>query len=295
MIGTPRLRRLAPLGLAAVLALALAACGRVYPNTTFQPHSDLGRSIDFLWGRLFFLGTLVFVLVEFALIYVVWRYRRRSEDIVPPQTHGNVVLEITWTLIPAAILAFIAVPTVRTIFETQAKAPATRSSSKCTGTSGGGSSSIPQYNITTANEIYIPKGRTVDLVLQTRDVHALVLGTAARGEARLIANHVNHIWFTPDRNMPTQCGTASVPSTAATRTRRCTSVSFTVIRHSSTVGSRCSSRRPRSTRRRHQQIQQERARRTRPWAISRRRVATAPIPLLLQRTPTRSSPHPPAP
>jgi len=192
------------MGLAAALALGLAACAaRVYPNSTFTPHSDYGRAIDFLWNRLLFLGTLVFVLVEAGLVFIVWRYRRRSEETIPPQTHGNTVLEITWTLIPAAILAFIAVPTVRTIFETQANAPAGALVVEVYGHQWWWEFHYPQYNITTANEIYIPKGRTVDLVLRTRDViHSFWVPQLA-GKRDAIANHTNHIWFTPDPHMAT--------------------------------------------------------------------------------------------
>jgi cytochrome c oxidase subunit 2 len=203
MIGTHRLRRFAPLGVAAVLALALAACAQSYPNTTFTPHSDLGRSIDFLWDRLMLFGTIVFILVEGALIYVVFRYRRRSEDITPPQTHGNVVLEITWTLIPAAILAFIAVPSVRTIFETQAKAPAGSLVINVYGHQWWWEFEYPEYKFSTANEIYIPKGRTVDLVLHSKDViHSFWVPQLA-GKRDAIPNHTNHIWFTPDSDMAT--------------------------------------------------------------------------------------------
>ncbi|MGI9089983.1 MAG: cytochrome c oxidase subunit II, partial [Gemmatimonadaceae bacterium] len=203
MIGSPRLRRLIPLGTVAVLALALAACARDYPNTTFVPHSDLGRAIDFLWKRLLLFGTAVFIFVEAALIFVIWRYRRRNDDIMPPQTHGNVPLEITWTLIPAVILAFIAVPTVRTIFVTQAKAPAGAMVIEVYGHQWWWEFRYPQYNIVTANEIYIPKGRTVDFVLQTKDVlHSFWIPQLA-GKRDLIANHINHIWFTPDAKMAT--------------------------------------------------------------------------------------------
>jgi cytochrome c oxidase subunit II len=203
MIGSHRLRRLAPLGVAAALALALAACAQSYPNSTFTPHSDLGRSIDFLWNRLMFFGTIVFVLVEGALVYIVFRYRRKSEDVIPPQTHGHVLLEITWTLIPAAILAFIAVPTVKTIFETQAPAPANSLVIEVTGHQWWWEFHYPEYKFTTANEIYIPKGRTVDLVLRSNDViHSFWVPQLA-GKRDAIPNHTNHIWFTPDSNMAT--------------------------------------------------------------------------------------------
>ena len=122
MKGSARLRRFASYALVAALAVAVASCNEAHPNTTLTPHSDLGREIDFLWDRLLLLGTIVFILVEAALVYVVFRYRGRDNQARPPQTHGNVKLEIAWTLIPAVILVFIAVPTVKTIFITQAQA-----------------------------------------------------------------------------------------------------------------------------------------------------------------------------
>lgn len=150
-----------------------------------------------------FFGTIVFVLVEGALIFVVIYYRRRSEDVMPPQTHGNVLLEITWTLIPAAILAFIAVPTVKTIFETQAPAPANSLVINVIGHQWWWEFRYPEYKFATANEIYIPKGRTVDLVLQSSDViHSFWVPQLA-GKRDAIPNHTNHIWFTPDSNMAT--------------------------------------------------------------------------------------------
>jgi len=203
MRGTPRLRRLAPYGALAVLALALVACAQEYPNTTFQPNSEYGRAIDFLWDRLLFFGTLVFVLVEAALIYVVFKYRRRDETTTPPQTHGNTKLEIIWTLIPAVILVFIAVPTVRTIFETQAKAQKGALEIEVYGRQWWWEFKYPEYGFSTANEIYIPTGRTVNLVLRTKDViHSFWVPQLA-GKRDLIANRTNHIWFTPDSTAPT--------------------------------------------------------------------------------------------
>src|SRR4026209_1554559 len=122
MKGSDRLRRLASYAIIAALVIVAVSCNEAHPNTTLEPKSDLGREIDLLWDRLLLLGTIVFVLVEAGLIYIVFRYRHRENQGTPPQTHGSTKLEITWTLIPAVILVFIAVPTVRTIFITQAHA-----------------------------------------------------------------------------------------------------------------------------------------------------------------------------
>ncbi|HZJ00384.1 MAG TPA: cytochrome c oxidase subunit II [Gemmatimonadaceae bacterium] len=202
MKGNFRLRQLAPLGITAVALLVLAACAGSYPNTTFDPHSDLGRAIDSIWDRLLLLGTIVFVLVEGALLFVVFRYRRRPSDTgAPPQTHGNATLEIIWTIIPALILLFIAVPTVRTIFKTQAPAVAGALEIQVIGHQWWWEFRYPEYNIVTANEIYIPTGRTVNFKMTSQDViHSFWIPQLA-GKRDVIANHTNYIWFTPDTTL----------------------------------------------------------------------------------------------
>jgi cytochrome c oxidase subunit 2 len=202
MKGTSRLRQLASFGFMALVMLTLAACAAEYPNTTFAPKSELGRSIDFLWDRLLLLGTIVFVLVELALVYVIFRYRRRPTDTAkPPQTHGNAVLEVIWTLIPAFILLFLAVPTVRTIFETQARVAAGALEIEVIGHQWWWEFRYPEYKITTANEIYIPTGRTVNFKLTSADVIHSFWIPQLGGKRDAVTNRTNHMWFTPDSTL----------------------------------------------------------------------------------------------
>ena len=120
-----RLRSAAPALLSLAALLTLSACGLTeYPNSTFNHTTDFNTSIDALFSRLVFWGTIVFVVVEAALIFTIIRYRKRPGGAPARQIHGNAALEITWTAIPAIILVLIAVPTVKTIFETQKPAPA---------------------------------------------------------------------------------------------------------------------------------------------------------------------------
>ena len=198
MKGSDRLRRIASYALVAALAVAAVSCNEAHPNTTLVPHSDLGREIDFLWDRLLLLGTIVFILVEGVLVYVVFRYRRRENQGAPPQTHGSTKLEITWTLIPAVILVFIAVPTVRTIFITQAQAAPGSLNIDVTGHQWWWEFRYPEYAVTTANEIYIPAGRTVNFRLRSADVIHSFWTPQLGGKRDVITNRTNYLWYTPD-------------------------------------------------------------------------------------------------
>ena len=198
MNGSDRLRRLASYALFAAFAIAAVSCNEAHPNTTLVPHSDFGREIDFLWDRLLLLGTIVFVLVESALLFVVIKYRRRENQPPPPQTHGSTPLEITWTLIPAVILVFIAVPTVRTIFITQAQAAPGSLNIDVTGHQWWWEFRYPEYGVTTANEIYLPVGRTVNFRLRSADVIHSFWTPQLGGKRDVVTNRTNYIWYTPD-------------------------------------------------------------------------------------------------
>ncbi len=198
MTRLPSRRLGSALALAAV-ALALAACStQTYPNSTFTANSDLNVDINALWNRILFMGTLVFVFVEVLLIYVVIRFRARPGAPMPKQIHGSHVLEIVWTAIPVLILIPIAIPTVRTIFKTQAPAVADALQVEVYGHQWWWEFRYPQLGVVTANELYLPAGKTVNFTLQTRDVLHSFWTPGLAGKRDLITNKVNHLWYTPD-------------------------------------------------------------------------------------------------
>lgn len=203
MVGTFRRRRLAYVALLGALALGVAACGGEYPNTTFSHNTEYNTAIDALWDRLLYLGTAVFVLVELGLIYTVVKFRRKPGATgTPKQVHGNTALEIAWTAIPAVILIFVAVPTVRTIFKTQAKATPDALQVEVIGHQWWWEFRYPQYGITTANELYIPNGRTVNFSLKTQDVLHSFWIPQMGGKRDVISNKTNYLWFTPNSDLP---------------------------------------------------------------------------------------------
>lgn len=204
MTRPPRARSLAAVALLALAAAGLAACaGPTTPNSIFTDHSETNTAVLGLWKYLFFFGTLVFIVVEALLLYVIFKFRRKPGQAEPRHVHGNTTLEVLWTAIPAVILVFIAVPTVKTIFRTQAKAKAGALQVEVIGHQWWWEFRYPEYNITTANELYLPTGRTVNFALKTADVLHSFWIPALSGKRDLIANHTNFLWFTPDANLGT--------------------------------------------------------------------------------------------
>ena len=191
-------RRLGAAALTVGLALLLAACGQNHPDSIFHQRTDFNRDVDYLFKILIYAGTAVFIFVEAILVFTLIRYRRRAGQPAPEHVHGNTTLEITWTVVPFLILVIIAIPTVRTIFKTQAKARADALQVEVIGHQWWWEFRYPQYGIVTANELYLPIGRTVNFALKTQDVIHSFWVPALAGKRDLVSNHTNYLWYTPD-------------------------------------------------------------------------------------------------
>jgi cytochrome c oxidase subunit 2 len=181
-----------------VALLALSACSGDYPSSVFHSRTEFNRETDALFQLIIKLGVVVFVLVFALLIVTMMKYRSRPGQREPEHVHGNTTLEILWTVIPALVLVWIAVPTVKVIFKTQAPAPAGALQVEVVGHQWWWEFNYPELGIRTANEVYLPKGRTVNFHLKTKDVIHSFWIPALGGKRDLIANRTNYIWFTPD-------------------------------------------------------------------------------------------------
>jgi len=196
---TPSLRRIvrwAPAVCVALALLALAGCAPDrYPQTTLAPKSDFAELLDQVFRRSFQLATIVFFLVEGALVWALFRYRGRPGDAEPAQTHGNAMLEVVWTVIPAVILVFIAIPTIQVIFQTAAVPTDNPLVIEVTGHQWWWEFRYPEYNLVTAGDMHVPTGRTVDLRMTTADVVHSFWSPQLAGKRDVFPKRDNRLWF----------------------------------------------------------------------------------------------------
>lgn len=206
----PRWRTLRPVALVAPLLLLLlsSACSAdPFPQSTLAPKADFARLLDDVFMTTVRWAVVVFVLVEGALVYAIFRFRGRPDDPEPKQVHGNTTAEIIWTAIPALILAMIAVPTVRTIWKTYEKPGEDAVVIEVVGHQWWWEFHYPQYGITTANEMHVPVGRTVALKMTTKDVlHSFWVPQFA-GKRDVFPNRNTTLWFKAETagDYPGQC------------------------------------------------------------------------------------------
>lgn len=178
--------------------LLLLGCGGPFPQSTLHPRSDFARAADTVFTDIFWWAVLVFVVVETVLLFVLVRFRHREGQAAPRPTHGHTLLEITWTLAPAVILVFVAVPTVRTIFATAGEAPPDALKVQVTGHQWWWEYKYPDLGITTANEMHLPVGKPVQIAITSADVIHSFWAPRLGGKRDAIPGHVNHIALRAD-------------------------------------------------------------------------------------------------
>ena len=181
-----------------LLGLVAAACAADAPMDTFKPAGPNARTIDNLITPVFWVAGVVFVAVEgMALIFVI-RYRDRGEGPEPVQIHGNSRLEVGWTLIPAAILVTIAIPTIATIFNLASK-PANAINVTVTARQWWWEYNYTDLGVVTANELHMPVGQPLEITLIGADViHSFWVPSLA-GKTDVVPGRENHMNMTGDK------------------------------------------------------------------------------------------------
>ena len=151
------------------------------PLTSLAPEGPSAESIQQLVIPVTAIAGIVFVLVIGAIVFITWKFRERKDsdpDEFPSQIHGKTTLEIGWTILPALILAGIAVGTVMTIINLNREEP-NAIQVQVAGQqwwweykydlNSDGNFDGPE-DITSATELVIPAGKPVQVTTTSNDV-----------------------------------------------------------------------------------------------------------------------------
>ncbi len=194
--------------LATIAVLVLTACGPEVskPYSTTSPASPTAGDIQSLYKLVFWLALIVFIGVQFAIVYTALRYRRTKDSPTrPPQVHGNKRLEIMWTIIPAVVLLAILIPTITTLYEHDAAAEEGDLVVDVYGkqwwweiqygedrTQNG-----QDLSVVTANEVHLPVGKEAIINLHSNNVIHSFWVPRLSGKMDVMPGHVNKLSITP--------------------------------------------------------------------------------------------------
>jgi len=205
----PGMRLIQFLAFSVVLLLLGVACSQG-DRSTWNPAGPVAEKQLLLFNVLVWIMAVTFVGVEGVLIYAAIKFRARPGQGRPKQIHGNLPLEIAWTVIPTILIMGLGIWSVVVLWELNEPpgyADGVDNVLEVTATghqwwfefeyadAGGGKT------ITTANELRVPVDTPVRVLLESDDViHSLWIPRLA-GKVDMIPTHTNRLWFQADSNM----------------------------------------------------------------------------------------------
>jgi cytochrome c oxidase subunit 2 len=159
--------------------------------------STMASRVDALY--FFLIGLTVFFSLLIAGLIVAYaiKFRRRSPDSIGARIHGGLMLEITWSVIPFIIVMGIFVWGA-SVFFAMSRPPDETLNVYVVGKQWmwkfqhlDGQREI--------NELHVPVGRAVKLIMTSEDVIHDVFVPAFRVKADVIPGRYTHLWFEPTK------------------------------------------------------------------------------------------------
>jgi len=187
--------------------LLFSGCGVFSsPQNTFAPEGEVAKMQRDLFVIVMIPALLIMIGVFAAMIYIVVRFRRRSDsDPIPEQVHGNTRLELTWTILPTILLIGIAVPTLWGILKLGNQPGADALHVTVVGSQWQWTYEYTDPEFLDANgnplittEFYIPVDRDIALEIEALDVlHSFWIPKIA-GKTDAVPGRSNDMWFNAD-------------------------------------------------------------------------------------------------
>jgi len=159
--------------------------------------SSFAAEVDHLLYYLLIVATFFTLLIFGAIFYFAVRYRRRSERELPNPVHGVLSLEIAWSVIPFG-LTMVMFTWGASIFFREGRPP---------------DDAMPVYVVAKQwmwklqhmegqreiNELHIPLGRPVKLIMTSEDVIHSFFVPAFRTKEDVLPGRYSTTWFKPTK------------------------------------------------------------------------------------------------
>ena len=205
-------------------AIALSACGIGGLSPIFPtPVSGNGQDIYNLYEIISIPAIIIFLGVEAALLWVVVKYRRsrQAPDYVPPQVHGNTMLEVVWTVVPLIVVLAIAAGSFYVLQKDFQPVDASNYTIVVSGHQFGWDYSYPE-GFTVKQEgtlaadvtpMVVPTHKLIRLQFEGTDVIHSWWVPAISGKTDAVPGYDNYSWMKIDQN----CGSSVETSTCRWR------------------------------------------------------------------------------
>jgi cytochrome c oxidase subunit 2 len=181
-----------PVAVLAAPAAAADPVSAVWSSFTDQV-TPIAAQVGALFNLILLITGIIFVGVWGVLGVAIWRFRHRPGQ-VPQRVHGNVLVEIIWTVMPAILLLVIAVPAYSTLVAAEQIPPADLTV-EVVGHQWYWEYRYPDAGLTLSNEpLRLPVDRNVRLILTSADVIHNWYVPAFAYKKSTIPGRINQMW-----------------------------------------------------------------------------------------------------
>jgi cytochrome c oxidase subunit 2 len=194
------------LGLA-VIAGGVATAVALWPTWLPEAASREAGRIHFVIWFVIVICIVIFAIVAAVLIYSVIRFRVREDDFEDgPPVHGHTGLEITWTVIPFALVTAIAIVSAIVLSRNDAQAQDTLRID-VVAQQFEFTFSYPDAKNITSPVLRLPKDRSVELYMRSLDVIHSVFVPQFSQKEDVVPGLVTQLHITPTRlgTFPLEC------------------------------------------------------------------------------------------
>jgi cytochrome c oxidase subunit 2 len=136
--------------------------------------SKQAKDVDTLFDVLLIASVPVFVFVEVVVLFSVWKFRMRPGDELKDGApiHGNTMLEVVWTAVPALMLVGLCSYAFATLRDIEHKSK-NEMVVDVTGQQFAWSFKYPGASgarAVTSDQLYLPEGRSIEFRVRSKDV-----------------------------------------------------------------------------------------------------------------------------
>jgi cytochrome c oxidase subunit 2 len=178
----------------------LAAAPSKVPGSIFgmpEQASTVADDVDRIFDFITYISLFFFALIVVLMVYFVLRYRRRAPVAETGGPKHNTALEVTWTLIPLALVIAIFYVGLRGYVHLSTP-PANTYDIEVTGQRWFWTFNYPN-GATETNVLHVPRGRPVKLTMRSEDViHSLFI-PAFRVKQDVVPGRRTELWFEATR------------------------------------------------------------------------------------------------
>jgi cytochrome c oxidase subunit 2 len=176
---------------------ALGAGLPVTPKTFWLPEgaSTIAPEIDWIFNFINYINYFFFVLVVGIMFVFMWKYRQRGREVYARGPNHHTMLELGWTIIPTIIVVFIFFIGFKG-FIIAKTVPDNAYQIDVTAAKWYWKFKYP--NGATSDDLYVPAGRPVKLVLRSEDVLHSFYIRDFRVKQDVVPGRYTSLWFQAD-------------------------------------------------------------------------------------------------